>query len=782
MESKSSTTSTPRTQTLKVSISKKINGRLKNDIKELEKISMPKINASVAVKSFKKNPILKDGYVSIDELKSRPYHGTLGVVPVRKSQEIETLNFVMKGKNVPFEALNQDEDEGINEPTESDTDSDNLRSNQNTPNSLYAIETMNQISLNKQNFLSLFYNQPKPAILPATGTALSAKFVQRPKPQKKQKIILKPIKKTVQRNMMALNSDKTEMDIQQEELEKEVKSMVDEAKKIAGERKKKLVCTDTKEAQAAEILQDKKIVKGVEGLITAIKSGQLLSDQEQSNKKIQEILATVLDKTSLSFFDPSFSENLDETNQLNERSVVDSAINAESIHDSQGRQSERTETENFDTDTEEKESRDFDSQIDEQMVKSIVSSYQDEVDLFLATLPPLVTREDVLNTTATGLKLNEKPGHRVEARNHSRASLEEKYSRNLHQFCTFEYQRRDSMLLPNELLDVTRKCHVHKKFDFDRKESARHSRESFTSQKTMLMNENFIAYNRTDQAAKRVFDNLVDLMHFDEKKSYSTIDSGFEDSELSVWKKKAEQSLEIEGTKASINSFQDYVEFTLTFLKPAPPKMSVKPSKIKERLFAKYKSMPPPVLDDMDFLNIKKKRKKFNNQSKSGEDLDQNEWDSGDEESEHESEMEFRLILDKMLNRQYCSDSDLTKCNNNNEWFNLTRSLSDTVCLRTKRTNSQHDIYDYDFLRINSNFNEALEEAYSQKKIIKNDYLKKSRLISASVSSLKSKTNTMSMNVEKNSDKKFEKSSVSNEVSEPRKEFFPKSMIINLFF
>ena len=784
MESKSSATSTPRTQALKVSISKKINGRLKNDIKELENISMPKINASLGKKSSIKDPIIKDGYISINELRTRPYHGTLGVIPVRKSQEIETLNLVMKGKNVPFEVLNQDEDEGINEPTESDTDSDNLRSNQNTPNSLYAMETLNQIPMNRQNFLNLFYNQPKPAILPSTGTTSSAKFVHRPKPHKKQKIILKPFRKPDQYNMVSLDSSKTEMEIQQEELEKEVKSMVDEAKKIAGENKKKVATKDKKnelENVPAENLQDKKVVKGVEGLITAIKSGQLLSEQEQSNKKIQEILASVLDKTSLSLFDPSFSQNLDETNQLNERSMVDSAINADSIHDSQDRQSERTMTEIFDIDNEEKVSRDFDTQTDDQMVKSIVSSYQDEVDIYLATLPPLVTKEDVLNTTAIGLKLIEKPGHKIETKNTKETCSGEKYTRNLHQFCTFEYERRDSMLLPNELLDVTRKYHVHKKYNIDRKESARHSSESFASQKSQaIFNENFISYNRTDQAARRVFDNLVDLMQFDEKKSYSTIDSGFEDSELNLWKTKAEKCLELEGKKASINSFEDYMEFTLTFLKPAPPKMSVKPSRIRERLFAKYRSMPPPVLDDIDFLlkKKKKKRKIFGYQSNSADDLNENESECSDQESENESQMEFRLILDKLLNRKYYSDTDLTKYKSQDELVNLTRSLSDTICLRTKRSNSQEDVYDYDFLKIDSNYNEALEEAYSQKKIIKNDYLRKTRLISASVSSLKSKTNTMSMNIEKNSDKKTDKSSVANGQDEPKKEFFPKSKIL----
>lgn len=772
MESKSSTTSTPRTA-LKVSITKKVNDRLKNDLKELEKVSMPKIKPYLDQKSPRKNPILKDNYISIDELRSRPHHGTLGVIPVRKSHELDELKFLMKGKNVTntsLEALNAEEDEGINEPAESasDTDSEQLRSNQNTPNSLYAHEAVKQI--NRQNFLSYFYSQPKPAILPSTGTTSSAKFAQRPKPQKKQKIILKPLKKPVQYDMVSLDSAKTEMEIQQEELEREVKSMVDEAKKIANIKKKKNLKPNKKEADLTpeQNLEDKKIVKGVEGLITAIKSGQLVSEQEQSNKKIQEILGTVLDKTSLSLFDPSFSENMDEEKELNERSMVDSAINADSMRDSQGVQSVRTMTENFDLDNEEKFSADNDTHTDAQTVKSMLSSYQDEIDAYLANLPAMVTKEDVLNTTATSLKLIERPRQKEEAKKSQIVSTDEKYARNLHLFCMLEHERRDSMLLPDELRDVTRKYHVRSKYENKRKESAKRS-DSFVSQQSIAkFNDQFIAYNRTDRAAKRVFDNLTDLMHFDEKKSYSTIDSGYEDSELDMWKKKADQSLELEGKKVNMNMFEDYREFTLTFLKPAPPKMSVKPSKIRERLFAEYKSMAPPV-DDMNLLEKGRKKLKFS--SNETDDLltqEDDDADLSDQESVDESALEFQFILNKLLNRQYCSESDLSKLDNgeNNLNINLTRSLSDTVFLRSKQ--NVQDVYDYDFLRINSNYNEALEEAGNQKKIIKNDYLRKSRLNSASVSSLKTKTNTKSVLTKESADDE-------NIDNIQQKVFFPKS-------
>ena len=49
------------------------------------------------------------------------------------------------------------------------------------------------------------------------------------------------------------------------------------------------------------------------------------------------------------------------------------------------------------------------------------------------------------------------------------------------------------------------------------------------------------------------------------------------------------------------NKIENMSDFTLTFLKPAPPKMSVRPSQIRKFLFPRYKSMPPPA-DDLNLL------------------------------------------------------------------------------------------------------------------------------------------------------------------------------------
>ena len=94
---------------------------------------------------------------------------------------------------------------------------------------------------------------------------------------------------------------------------------------------------------------------------------------------------------------------------------------------------------------------------------------------YLASLPLEVTHEDVINVKATQLKIFDKPENPKESffkslhinKKHDIAVLttEEKYAKNLHLFCMVEHERRNSLLLPDELINVTRKLHTKNKFD-----------------------------------------------------------------------------------------------------------------------------------------------------------------------------------------------------------------------------------------------------------------------------------------------------------------------------
>lgn len=65
----------------------------------------------------------------------------------------------------------------------------------------------------------------------------------------------------------------------------------------------------------------------VETLISAIKSGELVKEQENSNKRIQDILLSILDEKTLQMFDNLFNEHkddedIDEEVDLNNLGVI----------------------------------------------------------------------------------------------------------------------------------------------------------------------------------------------------------------------------------------------------------------------------------------------------------------------------------------------------------------------------------------------------------------------------------------------------------------------------
>lgn len=484
-----------------------------------------------------KYPFNKDEIVSINELRSRVYHGTMGVVPVRKSQDINDLKFVMKGKpliksNQVESLIEYEDDEGINEPNSSEDEDFLLRSNLNTPNSTYNYESINQQELNtsKEEYLQRTYqsylneiknqqyNRPRPAILPTTGTSGLARMVERPKPARKPKTVLKKIKKLSEKDssedlMLDPEQQMSETELQQLNLESQVKDLVDEARKIAkvNDAKDKFHAKRKKQAPQTELLfkddpdfdldtlnqsgnNEKKLLKSVEGLISAIKSGQLIIEQEQSNKRIQEILGSVLDKASLSLFDPSFSErdpiieeaaeSVIDTQQLNDSQTSSILLATEQSYkekDSSEKHSHSNATVYNDQkslpgsilSSLHKRSREGDNLSTSQTEKlsdtarSLLDTYQDEIDQYLASLPSKATNEDVLNTTAVKATLFDRESHKQERgpKPVVEPTTEEIFARNLHLFCMLEHERRDYLLLPEELADVTRKFHTRNKFE-----------------------------------------------------------------------------------------------------------------------------------------------------------------------------------------------------------------------------------------------------------------------------------------------------------------------------
>ena len=448
----------------------------------------------------------------------------------------EELSVVMKGRQITINRSPESggDEDGMDEDLyyiQNDEYVSRLRRQINTPvTSLASPRLLSAVSTIKPE------TKLKPAILPATGTLKTVKMLERPKPPEKYKT-LNPIslkaRKPARRDIKvdgppAVNLENlSESELKQLELENEMRAMKKEAMEIGGKdiaKRFKGLDTEytdlsgptdkvsTKDNTSINLRNERGLLKSVEGLILAIKTGQLVKEQEQSNRRIQEILGRVLDKESLSMMDPTLNEteteaeydpdmtvldkdtgrNLaDVTNDLSERSRT-------SKHTTESRPSNKAEVQSGQDLSETKESRskkssqvkfddgtssDFDAGQANRNFESLLitdddsktptpaatffSPSFDEEDLRLAMLPQRVTYKELMTVPSRQAKLNVRQVETVGKISPKKTGLttEERFARNLHLFCMMEHERRNSILLPDELENVTRKYHTRNKYD-----------------------------------------------------------------------------------------------------------------------------------------------------------------------------------------------------------------------------------------------------------------------------------------------------------------------------
>ena len=354
----------------------------------------------------------------------------------------------------------------------------------------------------------------KPAILPVLGTTSCARMTERPKPAKKYKTVLLPSERPETFGALSssgrltkhVNSPNLDEDDDNDEFSSQVRELLNEAKRIANSSPKKPRRQSNKQSptksqfepssSAAGLKEydenednriEKKLLQSVESLILGIKSGQLLHEQERSNKRIQEILATILDKESLNAFDFSLGDEQEpqiEVEMNVEENKPPIEVNQTVVHEQKETEREqevpKTEVESRPSEREVAESIGDQIKGVDNTIK--VDYYQDEIDLYLASLPPKVTNEDIINANVNRLRLHERPGSSrpkglvqmeryLMTRNDSdreqrgKLSLEERFARNLHLFCMYEHERRSVLLLSDELIDVTRKYHTRDRYE-----------------------------------------------------------------------------------------------------------------------------------------------------------------------------------------------------------------------------------------------------------------------------------------------------------------------------
>ena len=232
---------------------------------------------------------------------------------------------------------------------------------------------------------------------------------------------------------------------------------------------------------------EKVLLKSVESLITAIKSGHLIKEQEESNQRIQEILGNILDKTNNPEIFDLFEDSRRSLGKITEASTRNLEISESDPESARNLASISNHNLSLlldfkaDSSQTSKTSRDLALSLmseSERLLSDIHShtmSYRSEIDVYLASLSPRAKNEDVIFTQAYKVKLHERPEptreHLVDMSHSNKKSeivepqLEEKYARNLHMFCMLEKERQKTMLLPDELIDVTRKYHARNKYE-----------------------------------------------------------------------------------------------------------------------------------------------------------------------------------------------------------------------------------------------------------------------------------------------------------------------------
>lgn len=199
-----------------------------------------------------KYPFNKEQVV-IEDLRNRVYKGTLGVIPVRHSQALEELNFILKGKLIVQQPQSNEDNEG----DDSDEDEDGFYHNPqnlNTPVASMAFADYDNkdvtIAEPDPKYAHFYADhrrelpREKPAILNRTGTLGQVKLNERPKPEKKKRILPKVQMRKENTTDTALvdkwkflfaNPEINQHQLRQYELEQEMREMLNEAKDIGSE-------------------------------------------------------------------------------------------------------------------------------------------------------------------------------------------------------------------------------------------------------------------------------------------------------------------------------------------------------------------------------------------------------------------------------------------------------------------------------------------------------------------------------------------------------------------
>ncbi|CAF1210506.1 unnamed protein product [Didymodactylos carnosus] len=546
-----------------------------------------------------------------NELKQAVYKSTCGVLPIRRSTSIPELNVHLRGRTL---MSSNDMRVAANTPISPnaalviDVDSTTTASYFPPPPVQSPVE-LDRLLLQKRR-------QPLPAILPVTGTTHTATLLHR-QPPVKPVIYIPPVKrkrlKILEIDVGAENdeaqivTDRSALEEQQDAVST-VAKMLNEAKALRADNSKRttpatplnLSRTSRKSVKASSTTPthalygatktDDPTLTAVENLISSIKSKELQEAQRQSDNRILEIIDRVLGRKVELKYDDDLTEE-QQQKEIPKEALMSGITLSEApspVLESGGPDVSRAD---YAATFEEKfRNEDIDQELADVDEESSVETEAPELsidiehDALYKHYLIGITNEELLHIRGNKIPFLVKQEFMKETKSPRETTLKTSTSeRGIHHFCI---QMMDSSL-PFSLQTITQLYHKRARFRHHLPKSNIYYKHG-NLPKYSLTND-----SKTDDQFEQEHDapRHSAISHTTQRSipsiPYNSLPTTSEENELDTWQKRADilfKVPEIEGT--SVVQLGENARLWT----PAPPKMYFHPSKVKQKLFPKYKT------------------------------------------------------------------------------------------------------------------------------------------------------------------------------------------------
>ncbi|CAF4735070.1 unnamed protein product [Rotaria sp. Silwood1] len=540
-------------------------------------------------------PSVKQSYTitTTNELKSRAFKSSVGVLPIRRSESIPELNLVhLRGRSVMATGGNND-------------DLASSRVGTNTP--ITPRRPVPLTELNQMNFIER--REPLPAILPVVGTTHTATLQER-QPQKKPIIQIPVVKKR------KIDVIITESEVLPRTTPRSVVNrMINEARLLTqpiGDRttphsrlssKQQSYGTSSSMSITQQQQQQQQVITtpnddptraAVENLIASIKSKQLQETQRQSDRKILDIIHRVLGRTVDLVYDEDEQEKIQHEHEQQIKSEEEKRIPIIIEEENMSVNLRAPDVSRMDLDIEDEKDQEKEYEEEEEEEENIdekdksrrrIKLTDDDEKIDMSNDPLYrhillgIADEDLLNVQGTRINVSTPVFEKNQALPIKKVKHDDK---SIHHFCIQMSDNKD--IMSKEVRSITQLYHERARFRHQLPMSStyyKHGQIPTFSIRETIENEEHeekISYPVQSNTPSIPYDGLMSL-----------------DTDLNVWQRRAAQRVQ---PKIDGNSALSQDPYLIRLWTPAPPKMYIHPRRIKEHLFVDYTSTATKDIED----------------------------------------------------------------------------------------------------------------------------------------------------------------------------------------